>query len=119
MKKTVPLAFLLSLAAGMAPFAANAQMETTTEMLTYCDGTSSGGQANADFCTGYISGVLDTARWEGELREDEIFCFPTEGLTVSEAITVVESYARRNPDEYAETFLSTFYFAMLEKYPCY
>ena len=117
MRKFFTYAFVVVCGLGLYPLTASAQLETTNEMLSLCDGTSTG-TFGEDFCTGYLSGVLDTAALEGELREDPIFCFPINGVTVNEAIAIIESYSRRNPSVYEEEFLATMYFAMLEKYPC-
>lgn len=119
MKK--PFALLLAAAFGASLLPANTadSYETTQEMMAYCDGTSELGVGGEDFCTGYISGILDTVALERELNATPFFCLPTDGVTVNEALVVLESYARRNPAEYSEDFLGTFYLAMEEKYPCY
>lgn len=111
-------AFVFALTAVLLNPAARAQFETTTEMLALCGGFSDQGPAGQDFCEGYLSGVLDAAALEDQSRETPLFCFPPDGVTVSEAIATVESYARQHPDSYDRDFLSTIYMAMLEKYPC-
>lgn len=116
--------YLITLASGCllltqsVPALAQGAYETTSEMLAYCDGSSELGIDGEVFCTGYISGLLDTHRLMQDLTGMPFYCLPQAGITVNEALVIIESYARRNPGEYDQGFMSTAFLAFADKYPC-
>jgi len=117
--KRIFISVLAGLLCLQAPMALGQETEhTTNQMLSFCDGTSEFGIEGEAYCTGYVNAILDMGIiWE-LLGTDPFFCSPEIGISANEALVAVESFARRNPEQYEELFLLSLLLALSEKYPC-
>lgn len=98
------------------------QVKTTQNLLNLCTVSASDPKAQEaiHFCHGYLVGAYHyhLAESEGSEGAKRLVCFPSSGVTRTEAIAMFVDWAKARPQFLKETPVETEFRFLIEKWPC-